>query len=700
MKLKNRHIHAKTDARQSAGLSMKSCAVQKPVNFKRTLLSESIAFYLSPGFFIPVLSCTIPGLVFAGPDGGKVVAGSATIDHNGNSTLITQSSNRAAIDWQRFNIGSDEYVEFAQPDANAIALNRVVGGNPSEILGNLSANGQVFLVNPNGIYFGQTATVNVGGIVASVLDISNNDFMSGKYTFAKADGSSDAGVVNDGLITAADSGYVVLMGDYAYNNGIISAHMGTVALASGSQITMDVKANGLVSVVVEKETLSDLAGVKNTGIIEANGGRVMMTAKIANDLIDTAINNEGLVVANSITERNGAIYLTALGGDVVNSGTLDASAQSGSNVDGGGVLVYSDKNVTVADGATIKVSGDGVGNGGVVRAIAEDRLVHEKGALIDARGGAAENTKGGFVELSGHGNLAIRGDVALGAGGELLIDPATLTIRNDSSSPVGSASPSFSAFVGKGFLETQLTNNVNITLVATNNIVSAAGTLGGASFSINAAGGSGDLSIINGTIALVGGTLGDGTFGACANTGICVAGAGTKTVTPNAAGNINLGLVSFNIGGNLTVAGGTATGNVSLGSIVAGLGAGNKVKITAGGSINVSNISVTAAANEFAEIALTAGGNVTQATGGVFNAKGGAAFITATAVGNVTLSGTSLVTAIAGGNNSLGGATQFGITARKGDARVNIKNVGGNVTLGAVTATATATVLRQTPHLY
>lgn len=230
---------------EGAGLSVTGSVMPEKSRLSNAVAS-AISFSHSSRFILPILSCAVPSLVFAGPEGGQVIAGSATISNpDANSTLITQSTSHAAIDWQRFNIGSQEYVQFAQPDASSVALNRVIGGDPSQILGNLSANGQVFLVNPNGVYFGQSATVDVGGIVASVNNIRIEDFMSGNYVFSKsADGPDDVGVVNDGVITARDGGYVVLMGDYVHNNGIIRARLGTVALAAGNQITMDVKGNG------------------------------------------------------------------------------------------------------------------------------------------------------------------------------------------------------------------------------------------------------------------------------------------------------------------------------------------------------------------------------------------------------------------------------------------------------------------------
>ncbi|HHO59438.1 MAG TPA: filamentous hemagglutinin N-terminal domain-containing protein, partial [Thiotrichales bacterium] len=220
-------------------------SVRSSVLPARSTLSAAISSHLSQRLFFPVLSLTLPGLVIAAPEGGNVVAGSAVITSpDANTTLITQTSTRAAIDWQRFSIGETEYVQFSQPGSNSIALNRVVGGNPSDILGNLSANGQVFLVNPNGIYFGSSATVNVGGIVASVLDISNEDFMAGNYRFAKGENApAYADVINDGAILA-DGGYVVLLGDYVSNNHLIQARMGSVALAAGNRITLDIKADG------------------------------------------------------------------------------------------------------------------------------------------------------------------------------------------------------------------------------------------------------------------------------------------------------------------------------------------------------------------------------------------------------------------------------------------------------------------------
>ncbi|MBE9568306.1 MAG: filamentous hemagglutinin N-terminal domain-containing protein [Proteobacteria bacterium] len=603
---------------------------------KKTAISCALTYATSANFYqrllLPLLSCSLPGLVFAAPEGGQVVAGSASISNpDANTTLITQTSSRTAIDWQRFNIGSQEYVQFAQPDTNSVALNRVVGGDPSLILGNLSANGQVFLVNPNGVYFGQNTTVDVGGIVASVRDISNDDFMSGNYVFSKTLGAADdVGIVNDGTITARDGGYVVMMGDYVRNNGIISARMGTVALASGNQLTMDVKSNGLVSVAVDEKTFSRLAGIDNAGQIMANGGRVMMTAKVANDLIDTAINNEGLVVANSIAEHDGVIFLTASGGDIVNTGRLDASAEDGSNADGGGVLVYSDKNVKLITGSEISARGDGAGAGGAVRVIAEEQLDFQSEASIKVH---SDTGKGGFVEVSGHGGLALRGSIDVGTGGSLLIDPDKLFINSGGSAPGVVTSSTYS--VGKTFIENQLLTN-NVILVADTLITSSG------SFGITATGAAvGDLSIINGTIAS-GGSLGGPSSGAQCNTmGVCInAGVGGPfSVNKSSTGDISLPNIRFKLNGALTVSGGTATGSVSLGAIDAGgnvnvtagsnitftgkiSAAGTSLQATAGGDINISSSGgiASSAAPLNADVTLNAGNSI-NINGDVFLAN-------------------------------------------------------------------------------
>ncbi|MCM2308842.1 MAG: filamentous hemagglutinin N-terminal domain-containing protein [Sulfuritalea sp.] len=267
--------------------------------------------------------------VYALPVGGVVAEGGAGISSGAGTTTINQTSQNVAINWQSFSIGVGEAVQFVQPNSSSIALNRVLGPDPSSILGNLSANGKVFLLNPNGVLFGHGAQVNVGGLVASTLNMSDGDFMAGRYHFA---GNSKATVLNQGTINAP-GGYVALLGAEVGNDGIILARLGTVALAAGSEMTLDVAGDGLLNVTVSQGAVDAL--VQNGGLIQADGGQVLLTAKAAGNLLQSAVNNTGVIQAQTIENRNGTIRL--LGdmriGTANVDGTLDASAPNGG--DGG-----------------------------------------------------------------------------------------------------------------------------------------------------------------------------------------------------------------------------------------------------------------------------------------------------------------------------------------------------------------------------
>lgn len=169
----------------------------------------------------------------AGPEGGSVARGDASISQSGTVTTINQGSDRAVINWNRFSVGKDESVRFNQPSNTSATLNRVTGAERSEILGSMSANGHVFLINPNGVLVGAGAQVNVGGFIASTLDMNDDDFMSGKINL---NGESTAAVTNEGEINAAEGGTVVLVAPEVNNSGTISAAQGSVVLAGTSSL--------------------------------------------------------------------------------------------------------------------------------------------------------------------------------------------------------------------------------------------------------------------------------------------------------------------------------------------------------------------------------------------------------------------------------------------------------------------------------
>uniref|UniRef100_UPI002636F145 two-partner secretion domain-containing protein n=1 Tax=uncultured Azonexus sp. TaxID=520307 RepID=UPI002636F145 len=277
------------------------------------------------------------------PTGGQISAGAGSISQSGNSMTIAQGSQNLAINWNSFNIGKDASVNFNQPNSNAIALNRVLGTDGTQILGNLNANGQVWILNPNGVLFGKTAQVNVGGLVASSLGMSDDDFLTGKRGFTGRGGS----VINQGNITA---NYAALLGEQVRNEGVIIATLGTVALAAGNKVTLDFDGDNILGVQVDEGALHAL--VENNNLVQADGGLVVMTAKAKDALLDTAINNTGVVRARSIGNRNGKILLLGdMDSGTVNvGGALDASAPDSGD---GGFIETSAAHVGIADESII-----------------------------------------------------------------------------------------------------------------------------------------------------------------------------------------------------------------------------------------------------------------------------------------------------------------------------------------------------------
>ena len=288
----------------------------------------------------------LAGPALAAPTGGVVTSGTAAIVQSGNTTNINQSTNKASINWQTFSIKPAETVNFNQPSIYAITLNRVVGNESSLIQGALNATGRVFLINSNGILFTKGSSVNTSGFLASTLNLTDANFNAGNYVF-NANGSLGS-VVNQGTITANNGGYVALLGNTVSNQGVIAATKGTVALASGDQITLNFNGNSLLNVTIDQGTLNAL--VENKQAIYADGGTVILTAKAADDLLSAQVNNSGLIQARTIDDLKGDIKLLAQGGTVNVAGTLDASAPNGGD---GGLIETSGNKVSIADSAVI-----------------------------------------------------------------------------------------------------------------------------------------------------------------------------------------------------------------------------------------------------------------------------------------------------------------------------------------------------------
>jgi filamentous hemagglutinin family protein len=283
----------------------------------------------------------VAGQLWASPEGGEVVGGEGSIETSGTETTIHQATERMAIDWKSFDVKADERVQFIQPKSTSVALNRVLSHKGSEILGRIDANGQVILINPNGIVFGKDSQINVGGMIASGLSIDPNDFMNGEFTLTAIEGT-EGKVINTGIINAATGGSVTLLGKEVKNEGLISAHLGSVNLAAGKAAVVTFDASGLVGVKITQAVLqNDLgldAAVINSGDINAQGGKILITASVSQDIFSQAVNNGGMNQKNSVVVNEDGTFTLGAGADVKNSGTISTS-NTNTNGDAGQIVL-------------------------------------------------------------------------------------------------------------------------------------------------------------------------------------------------------------------------------------------------------------------------------------------------------------------------------------------------------------------------
>ena len=381
--------------------------------------------------------------VFANPQGAQVVQGSATFANPSPNVLNISNSRNAVINWQRFNIGQGQTTNFIQPSSSSAVLNRVIGNDPSRILGNLNSNGRVFLINQNGILVGQGAHVNTNGFFGSTLNITDQDFLSGKLKF---NGGGQGDINNQGYIHAGADGNIVLIAPNVENGGVIEVEDGNIILAAGKSITI----TSLQDSALQFEVQSPQDSVTNLGrIIAKNGAAGLFAGTLRHS---GAIRADGLV-----RDANGVIRLVA-GDKAKVSGQVQATGgkieiladaielQQGANIDasstagGGEILIGGDRqglnpkiknaaSTRIAQGAQVHADGVGNADGGKVIVFASDD-VHVQGQ-VTAKGGA-QGGDGGFIETSGKQSLDISAvpdaSAANGEGGEWLIDPNNIDI--------------------------------------------------------------------------------------------------------------------------------------------------------------------------------------------------------------------------------------------------------------------------------
>ncbi len=376
------------------------------------------------------------------PQGGVVSAGSAVISQSvgSNSAALTvnQSSQRAVIDWNSYNVGQNATVTYNQPNSQSSTLNRISDPNVSQIFGQIKSNGEVVLVNPEGVYFSPSSSVNVGALVATTNNISNSDYMNGKATYTR--GNASGSVVNEGNITAGLGRYVALLAPSVRNSGIIIAQMGTAVLASGDVITLNFNSgNHLASITATSSSISAL--VENKNAVIAPGGLIILSARAANQLVGGVINQGGKVsVSNlALNQVGGRIVID---GDNVNLNNQSTTLAQGSS--NGGQVSITGNTVTLNTGSTIDTSSTTQGNGGSVYVMSQhtttvNGTINSQGGVKSGNGGVVETSSHGTLILGQTANINVSAQSNQGTNGTWVLDPYNLTIDASSAAVISQA---------------------------------------------------------------------------------------------------------------------------------------------------------------------------------------------------------------------------------------------------------------------
>ncbi|EID0438696.1 filamentous hemagglutinin N-terminal domain-containing protein [Salmonella enterica] len=655
-----------------------------------------------------LISGLLPAMVLAAdlPTGGQIVGGQGSISTSGNQMTIHQQTQNMATNWHSFDIGKNNTVQFVQPDSSSVALNRVTGASGSQIMGTLKANGQVFILNPNGVLFGKNARVDVGGLVASTKNISTADFMKGQYTLS-GEGNPGAQVINQGSLTTSKGGYIVLAGERVSNSGTVTTPGGKTVLAAGKTVTLQLDNGGLTSVSVNGSVVNAL--VENRGLISASNGQVYLTAKGQDMLLNTVVNNSGTVEAKGLVSRAGEIVLD--GGDsgvVSQSGQLLADSQTGQ----GGKITLEGQNIHLAGGsltsATGKTGGGEVYVGGGwqgkdSRIRNASKVVMDKTAMVDVsateagnggtavlwsddytnfRGtvlakGGSQSGNGGRVETSSHRNLQASGTVDAsspsGKGGEWLLDPTDVTIVGsgadsniDATTNAGIFTPTAS---GAQILNTSIVSQLN---AGTNVTVKTSGT--------DTGGQTGNITV-NADIVKTAGAdtkltlLADNNIATADNVSI-----GATT------GKLNLDLLAGNTTNNASIRLGTRI-NISLngGDLLANAGSANNgvsLMFTNNGQIHGGNVTLNLTRGLSGYAYKVQADNDLTINGPVSGSTGWSVPLSFIAGGKLTINSPEDISLVAAETTNGGGRVVI-----QGDKGVSLNTVAGNISLTAASAT-------------
>jgi filamentous hemagglutinin family protein len=573
-----------------------------------------------------MLVMCLPAFLFSLPQGAEIGSGSAEFIQIDEGVLEIHASDKAIINYEKFDIREGETVRFIQPNSQSTVLNRIRGSDPSSILGSLDSNGRVFFVNPNGIYFGANAEVNVGALVASTLDILDTDFLNDKLAFYTKKGTAKALIYNLGKIHSAE-GSIAFLAPHIKNEGIISAVAGTTLLASAEAVILDFSGDGLLSFVLEGDL--EEAVIEHLGSMR--GEEVFMKMKVANKAIREIVNTEGVVEADQLIKQDGTIRIVkgsslkaqsikidaGENARVIVSGEIDASGVQGGKVEvlgddlelrgasidasgvfgGGSIFIGGNykgegplKNAVTNftdEHSFIKASAIESGDGGKVILWADETTVFN--GQIEAKGGIKAGN-GGFVETSGKVKLGVQSghvdtSALSGISGQWLLDPDTIVIEDTGGTGLANIDSCLDSSI---FTVTAATINgagSNLTLCASTAITLKEDSpinISGLGIGITFQGGGTSLALVtlNNDITTNGGTInfvGSDVY------------LGSDVVINSKNGAISLGASSLMDGDkHLTLVAGT--GNIVFSGTLGGITPISALSVTSGKDISFSRI--------------------------------------------------------------------------------------------------------------
>ncbi len=696
-----------------------------------------------------VTSCCLffkPWILLASPQVRDVESGSVRFDQKDPTHLQIVTSDKAIINYESFNIAKNETVTFIQPKSSSCVLNRVQGKDLSSLMGSLQANGKVFLINPNGIIVGPSATINTGSFIASTLDVSSEHFLNEHYEFILGSGAENSTIVNYGNI-ACPEGAIALLAPHIQNEGVILAKAGKIVLAAGEKVLLDFTGDGLINFSVEGALKE--AVINNLGVLEASGGEVCLKLRVADETIKRIVNSDGLEEASHLIEEHGEIRLVDKSYIAARSITVDGDKSSRLTISGevkaktGGTVQILGEHIDLLGahidasgdlhGGSVWIGGDYKGEGTLYRAqstridqystIYADALSQGDGGSvivwsdhttcfdgqIYARGKGQEG-QGGFVETSGKHHLSVRTGYVdasapfLGRPGQWLLDPLSIVIDAAGLGTLIGASNCVDAVTAltiapatinaspagqnvilcaSGTITQNATQNISMTNNNAGIIFQAGGVI---TLNGNITTRSGDLTFMN-NVALAGNSVLD-TTNTTAGANVTFTNIGTLDGTFDLSVTAGVGSIRADgvIGGTTALGALTLTGNggVTLNGI-GGAGAGATtvaVTSTAGMLLNGGTYRNSAAQTYTGDVTL--GANTTMTSTGA----GSAISVT----GAMDSDGTARSLAITSTNGaiSLSGAigtksTLTTLTLDAGTSAIGIESV-GNVTAGTTGA--------------